>query len=163
MEEKVQSSTNEKKTNYKLRVILVLLFVVLFALYSFISYRGEYLQIKEIGKNYLDVFHQNMKFKYNITGINFVIWFLAIYITNKFIKSGLKQFFNEEKREMPKLPNKSIALIFGAIIAIVTSNMLINKTILFLNNASFEMFDQIFGQDIGYYIFQKPFIEMILF
>ena len=162
MEEKVQSSTKEKKTNYKIRVILVLLFIVLFALYSFISYRGEYLQIKEIGQNYLDVFHQNMKFKYNITGINFLIWFLAIYITNKFIKSGLKQFFNEEKKQMPKLPNKSIALIFGTIIAIITSNMLINKTILFLNNASFEMFDPIFGQDIGYYIFQKPFIEMIL-
>ncbi len=162
MEEKVQSSTKEKKTNYKLRVILVLLFIVLFALYSYISYRGEYLQIKEIGQNYLDVFHQNMKFKYNITGINFIIWFLAIYITNKFIKSGLRQFFNEEKKQIPKLPNKSIALIFGTIISIVTSNMLINKTILFLNNASFEMFDPIFGQDIGYYIFQKPFFEMVL-
>ena len=63
---------------------------------------------------------------------------------------------------MPKLPNKSIALILGVIVAIFTSDLLINKTILFLNSASFEMFDPIFGQDIGYYIFQKPFIELML-
>lgn len=162
MEENVQTRTNEKKANYKLRVILVLAFIILFALYSFISYRGEYLEIKEIGENYLDVFYQNMKFKYNITGINFIVWFLAIYITNKFIKSGVKQFLEAENKQVPKLPNKSIALILGTIIAIITSNMLINKTILFMNKASFEMFDPIFGQDIGYYIFQKPFIEMIL-
>lgn len=163
MEEQVKTQTKEKKTSYKKRVILVLLFIVLFALYAFINYRGEFLQIKEIGEEYIDVFNQNMRYQFIITGINFAVWFLAIYITNKFIKAGLKKFFIEENRPMPKLPNKSIALILGAIIAIFTSNILINKTILFLNSASFEMFDPIFGQDIGYYVFQKPFIELILF
>lgn len=163
MEEQVKTQTKEKKTNYKKRVILVLIFIVLFALYAFINYRGEFLQIKEIGEEYIDVFNQNVRYQFIITGINFIVWFLAIYITNKFIKAGLKKFFVEENKTMPKLPNKSIALILGSIIAIFTSNILINKTILFLNSASFEMFDPIFGQDIGYYVFQKPFIELIFF
>ena len=163
MEEQVKTQTKEKKANYKKRVILVLIFIVLFALYAFINYRGEFLQIKEIGEEYIDVFNQNVRYQFIITGINFIVWFLAIYITNKFIKAGLKKFFVEENKTMPKLPNKSIALILGSIIAIFTSNILINKTILFLNSASFEMFDPIFGQDIGYYVFQKPFIELIFF
>ncbi len=163
MEEQVKTQTKEKKSNYKKRVILVLIFIVLFALYIFTTYRGEFLQIKEIGLNYINVFNQNARYQFSITAINFIIWFLSIYVTNKFIKSGLKKFFIEENKQMPKLPNKSIALILGSIIAILTSNMLINKTILFLNSASFEMFDPIFGQDIGYYIFQKPFMELIIF
>ena len=51
MEEQVKTQTKEKKSNYKKRVILVLIFIVLFALYIFTTYRGEFLQIKEIGLN----------------------------------------------------------------------------------------------------------------
>lgn len=83
----------ERKKSSKKRILIVIIFIIAFALLSFINYRGEYLQIKEIGENYISVFQQNIKYKYVITGINFTVWFLAIYITNKIIKVGLKTFF----------------------------------------------------------------------
>ncbi len=163
MVEKINNTDlKEKKKSYKKRVLIVILFLIAFTLFSFINYRSEYLQIKEIGQEYITVFKQNIKYKYLITGINFVIWFLAIYITNKLIKKGLKSFFIAEKKEIPKLPNKSIALIMGSLIALFTSDILVNKTILFLNRTWFGNTDPIFGQDIGYYMFQKPFIELII-
>ena len=163
MVEKINNTDlKEKKKSYKKRVLIVILFLIAFALFSFINYRSEYLQIKEIGQEYITVFKQNIKYKYLITGINFVTWFLAIYITNKLIKKGLKSFFIAEKKEIPKLPNKSIALIMGSLIALFTSDILVNKTILFLNRTWFGNTDPIFGQDIGYYMFQKPFIELII-
>ena len=166
MEEKqVQQEKNvtskPKKTSK--RMLIVLAFLLVFIIGSCVSYRSEYLQMLEIGENYTEVFKTNMVYQYAIMGINFAVWFIAIYITNKFIKKGLKPFFIEEKREMPKLPNKSIALILGAIVAIFTSGIFINKTILFMNSTWFGGNpDPIFGQDIGYYMFQKPFIELIL-
>lgn len=158
-----ETISKEIKKQKRKRPIIVIAFLFIFALLSFVNYRSEYLQIKEIGEQYITVFQQNITYKYIITGINFLIWFIAIYITNKFIKKGLKAFFIEEKKEMPKLPNKSIALIMGGLISLVTSDILVNKTILFLNRTWFGgAGDPIFGQDIGYYMFQKPFMEMIL-
>ena len=53
---------------------------------------------------------------------NFVtlVTYIIFYINNRFIKKGLKRFFDEEKKSMPQLPNKSICLI-ASIIAGITS------------------------------------------
>lgn len=157
-----EKGTIRKEKKGKRRVFIVIAFLVIFALISFINYRSEFLQITEIGNQYSSVFKTNITYKYAITGINFLVWFIAIYITNKLIKKGLKVFFVEDKKEMPKLPNKSIALIMGGLIALVTSDILIDKAILFINSTWFGSVDPIFGQDIGYYMFQKPFIELII-
>ena len=63
---------------------------------------------------------------------------------------------------MPKLPNKSISLIIAALVSLVTSGLTMSKLILFLNATSFEIDDPIFHHDIGYYLFQKPFLEYIV-
>ena len=161
MPEEKKEQIKQKKSSK--RILIVLAFLLVFALGSFISYRSEYLQILEIGENYTEVFKTNITYKYGIMAVNFIVWFTAIYITNKLIKKGLKTFFIEEKKEMPKLPNKSVALILGGFIAIFTSETLTNKTILFMNSTWFGGApDPIFGQDIGYYMFQKPFFEMLL-
>lgn len=157
-----EKETIKEEKKGKRRVFIVIAFLVIFALISFINYRSEFLQITEIGNQYSSVFKTNITYKYAITGINFLVWFIAIYITNKLIKKGLKVFFAEEKKEMPKLPNKSIALIMGGLISLFASDMLIDKAILFINSTWFGRGDPIFGQDIGYYMFQKPFIELVI-
>ena len=164
MEETKNEVKQEKKINLKVRVILVLVFVLLVAIFMFVNLRGEYLNILESGENYIEVFIQNIKYQYMVMGINFVVLFLLIYITTKIIKKGLKDFFEEDKIEMPKLPNKSIALIAGAILSIIISPFLIEKTMLLLNATQFGGNpDPIFNIDIGFYLFQQPFIEMILY
>ena len=89
-EEKKQQIAQKKN---KKRVLIVLAFLLVFVLCSFISNRSGYLQTLEIGENYVEVFKTNITYKYAIMGINFLVWFIAIYITNKFIKKGLKPFF----------------------------------------------------------------------
>ena len=48
-----------KKKNNKLRIAIVILFIVLFTLVSFISLRGTYLQYTELGENYVQAFWTN--------------------------------------------------------------------------------------------------------
>ena len=164
MEEAKTEISQKKKINLKSRVILVLVFIFLVAIFMFVNLRGEYLSILQTGENYIEVFSQNIKYEYMVMGINFAFIFFLIYITTLFIKKGLKSFFEEDKIEMPKLPNKSIALIAGAIISIVISPYLIEKTMLLLNATQFGGEpDPIFNIDIGFYLFQQPFIEMILY
>lgn len=164
MEEQEKVAVEPKKTKrIKRRVILVLGFLVVFLLFAFLSYRGSYLEMLEIGEKYIDVFQTNLRYKYGMMFINFIILFVAIYYTNRRIRKGLKDFFEEEKKPMPKLPNKSIAFISAIILSVVLSNTMTKSVALFINHAWFGIDDPIFNTDISFYIFQKPFIEMILF
>ena len=147
----------------KKRVIFVNLFILLFAIYSYINIRGEYLQILEIGEKYVEIFKHNLMQRVYVFAISFVIIYMLTYITTRFIKKGIKQFFIEEKREMPKLPNKSISLAFAAIAGLIFSSIITETAILAVNRAYFVETEPVFNLDIGYYIFQKPFIESVLY
>lgn len=154
----------EKKQNKKMktRVILVLLFIALFSVISYISLRGSYLEYKELGENYTEVFFTNLKYKYTIFGINFIALYFIIYMTTRGIKKGLKSFFDKEKKEIPKVPNKSIAFIISAIVSALMSSVIMKQIILCSSNASFGIQDPIYNFDIAYYMFQKPIIQMFL-
>lgn len=145
----------------KKRTFIVILFSIIMAITLYVMFRGAYLEKLEIGEQYISVFWKNFEYKTISLVVTFIFIFLVVYSTNKRISSGLKQFFEDEKKAMPKLPNKSISLIVATLVSLFTSNITMNKLLLFLNSTSFEIKEQIFNNDIGYYLFQKPFLEYI--
>ena len=153
---KNQSSKKEKN---KIRMILVILFLLIFIGVSYIQLRGSFLEYKELGEKYIDIFYTNVTYKYSIMAINFVILYLIIYLTNRGIKKGLKPFFEKENKPIPKLLNKSLALVISAIVSIVVSAVLMQQIMLVMNSTSFGIQDSVFNLDISYYIFQKPVLE----
>ena len=153
----------KEKKKSKWKVIITLIFIILIAIGMYMSYRATYLQTLEIGEKYLDVFYTNINYMYKIMTFNFVLFFVIIFIENLIIKKGLKPFFIDEKKEMPKLPNKSLAFIIAGIISFIISSLFTEKLILFVNSIWTGMQDPIFNLDIGFYFFQKPFIELMLF
>ena len=161
--ENVKVQTKPKGKKSKIRMFAVILFILIFSAVSYIQLRGSYLEYLELGQNYIDVFRTNLMYKYTIMAINFVVLFLIIYFTNRGIKKGLKPFFEKEKKEMPKLLNKSLALVISIIVSAIMSNVMMQKIMLVMANTSFGLTDPIFNLDIGYYIFQKPLIEMFVF
>ena len=161
-----ESNTKEpekKSKKFRTRTIIVIIALIVFLLSLAISCRADYLELLEIGEEYVEVFTQNLKYRVFIAVINFLFIFIAISITNSLIKKGLKKFFDEEKREMPKLPNKSLALIGALIGAMITPDMFLEKVILFVNNSQFGITEPVFGMDIGFYMFQGPLLGAILY
>ena len=155
--------TQDKAKKSKTRMYIVLLFVLLVAIIGYIIYRGEYLEILEIGEEYISIFWQNVNYTAITFGINFIVLFLIIYINNNRIKKALKPFFESENKQMPKLPNKSISFILSVIVSAITTEMILNQYMLFTNSTLFGgATDPVFGLDIGYFVFQKPFIETLL-
>ncbi len=164
-EEKVEVKNNvpEKKAKkIRTRVILVLVFIVLIAMFAYISYRGTYLETIEIGENFKQVFTTNLKYQYITIGVNFILLFIVFSLANRSIKKGLKAFFDEEKKDMPKLPSKSIAFILSVIVSIIVSYVFSEQIALFVNKAWFGINDPVFGADIGFYIFEQPFYENLI-
>lgn len=157
-----QSNKNVHRKKSKARMYIVLLFILVVAIVGYVIYRGEYLEILEMGEEYISIFWQNVNYSAITFGINFLVLFIIMYMNNNRIKKALKQFFETEKKEMPKLPNKSLAFIISVIVSAVTTELILNQYMLFANSTSFEITDPVFGYDIGYFMFQKPFIETIL-
>ena len=161
--EKDQAKSNTKRIKKrKVRTYIVLLFIALVAIVGYIIYRGEYLEILEIGEQYTSIFWQNVNYSAIAFGINFIVLFIIIYINNNRIKKALKPFFENEKKAMPKLPNKSISFILSVLVSAITTELILNQYMLFSNSTMFGIDDPVFGYDIGYFMFQKPFIETIL-
>lgn len=165
-EKKVDSKVNKsnkkvaKKRTKRRNIVILFSIVVIFI--SYIMYRGNYLEMLEIGKNYTGVFYDQIKYRIITIVVSFMWIFGLLYSTNRRIQNGLKDFFAEEKKEMPKILNKSISFISAAIISVITSNIFLQKTILFFNSTSYGKNDLIFRHDIGYYLFVKPFLQSVI-
>ena len=149
-----------KKANT--RRIAVIIFLILFALSTYINLRGSYLEYKELGENYISIFSTNLKYEYFSIAINFVLLYFVLYFTGRGIKKGLKVFFDEEKKQMPKLPNKSISLVAATIISVATAKIFAHNIILNASNVSFNITDKLFNLDISFFMFTEPLIKMII-
>lgn len=162
IKQEIKNNKSTKTNKIKARVILVLAFIILMAIFAFVSYRGNYLETIEIGEKFKQVFTQDLKYQYVTILVNFILLFIIISIVNNSIKKGLKAFFEEEKKAMPKLPNKSIAFILSMIVSVIASYFLKEQIALFINKAWFGINDPIFGADIGFYIFELPLFKMLI-
>ena len=62
-----------KNKNSKKRMLLVILFLLIFAIVSYVQLRGSYLEYLELGKSYTNIFKTNITYKYAIMAVNFVV------------------------------------------------------------------------------------------
>ena len=168
-EEKETKTTEENinvieknKKSKKRRRITVLIITVIALIFAYIEARGNYLEIKEIGDNYLSVFFRRSLYTGAIFILNFVFLYFSFYFTNKKIKNGLKIFFDDEHKEMPKFPNKSISFIIALVGGIASTILSMNKLLLCFSNSKFGTTEPIFNLDIAYLVFQKPFVQYVI-
>ena len=152
----------EKKKLNKIKNILVIAFIAIYLICTYFTLRGEYLECLELGEQYVQNFWTNIKYKYSIMGISFVVISICMFITNIGIKKGLKPFFESENKVMPKLPNKSLIFVVAIIGSIIFSNNIVEKVLLCASKVSFQKTDMIFNMDISYYMFTKPLIETVI-
>lgn len=161
-EETTINSKSRKTVKNKKRKWIVLAFLLIAVIVGYAIYRGDYIETLELGEQYLSIFWQNLSYQFLTFGINFIVLFLLIYWTNRRIQKGLKPFFEEEKRPMPKMLNKSIALIGSIIISFYVTNMMIDKLMLCMNATGFGIADPVLGYDISFFIFVQPFMQFMI-
>lgn len=154
----------EKAKKFISRRLIVILFFILAGAVFIISARGDYLQYKEIGEQYVSIFFKNLRTKYIVFFVTFICSYLIIFISNKVVRKSLKDIFDKEGKEIPKLPNKSISFIVSVIVAVIAKSIFTEKFLLFTNaaQAQFGTYDPIFNMDISFYMFQLPFIKAII-
>ena len=76
------------KISKKTRALLVIAFIAIYLLVTYIALRGQYLEYVELGEQYVQKFFTDIKYKYSIMGITFVFLSIILYFTNIGIKKG---------------------------------------------------------------------------
>lgn len=150
----------KKRKIITLRRILVTTFLIFCVICMYINFRGSYLEYKELGENYLQTFLTKEKYHYLVLGMNFIMVYLIIYFTGRKIKKGLKSFFEQENKPLPKLPNKSIAIVVAIIESLYVQQKFIPNIILCISNTSFREVDPIFNLDVSFFMFIEPLLKM---
>ena len=84
--EVIEKEKSPKKKKGKWKLILVLIVTIIFAIYSYVNYRAQFLEISEIGEEYIEIYNQNNTYLKYIALVNFVIIFISVFITNIIIK-----------------------------------------------------------------------------
>ena len=152
----------EKKKILTLRRILVTIFLIVCAIMTYINFRGSYLEYKELGENYLQTFLTKEKYYYVVLLINFALVYIIMYFTGRKIKKGLKVFFEQENKPIPKLPNKSIAIVTAIIESLIVAQRFTPNIILCISNTSFREVDAVFGLDVSFFMFIEPLLKMAM-
>lgn len=150
----------EKKKILTLRRILVTVFLIVCAVIAYINFRGSYLEYKELGENYLQTFLTKEKYYYRVLIINFILVYIIMYFSGRKIKKGLKVFFEQENKQVPRLPNKSIAVVTAIIESLIVGQKFTPNIILWISNTSFRELDAVFGLDVSFFMFIEPLLKM---
>lgn len=150
----------EKKKILTLRRILVTVFLIVCAVIAYINFRGSYLEYKELGENYLQIFLTKEKYYYRVLIINFILVYIIMYFSGRKIKKGLKVFFEQENKQVPRLPNKSIAVVTAIIESLIVGQKFTPNIILWISNTSFREVDAVFGLDVSFFMFIEPLLKM---
>ena len=148
-----------RKGNKKIYVIagLVLAFILLSIVSSIYL---EVIQLKEIG-DFDTVFWTNFAYKAIFASIVFVIIFLAIFITNIQIKKNFEKYFKGLDGKLNKVYNIPVALLIALVGAFFSKEAFFERGLMYLNRVNFETVDPVFGLDIGYFLFSRPFLMTV--
>lgn len=140
-------------------VFLIVLAVVVIAAFIGSSIYMELIQLEELNRqaDYTTVYTKNLLFKVIFFFASLVIMYLFIYFSNVAIIRNLKKYFKTNNLESRKMFNSPIALVISLLGAFFTKEFFFNKALLYINSVQFGKVDSQFGQDIGYYMFQRPF------
>ena len=93
MEKQKNKTKIAAKIKNKKRLFAVLGVLLLAIIVAYILFRGSYLEMLEVGENYIEVYWQNIKYMALTFITNFSLIYIMIYTTNRNIKKGLKEFF----------------------------------------------------------------------
>lgn len=147
---------NVKKLKKPFIIIgIIILFIILAVIAANIYL--EIIQYNEIG-NLSSIYTTNLLYKVLFGVVSFIFIFAAFSVTNIFINKNMRVYRSESGLAAKRYPNYIISAILAFIGALICQDTFYSKAISFLNSVGFGKEAPVVGQDVGYYIFQRPFL-----
>ncbi len=140
--------------------LIVGIFAVILVVAAIVGYRFymEYVQVKEIGENFVSVFSQNLITKMSVQVISFFVVFLLIFSTFLKIRSTMLKVDVSFEFLKKKFPLCILSIVFAFFASNFIKDAVYTRFLMFSNASEWGMSDPVFGQDLSYYVLIRPFV-----
>ncbi|MBC7765694.1 MAG: UPF0182 family protein, partial [Hyphomonadaceae bacterium] len=139
-------------------VVLAILLVVGYAASIFI----ELIQIREVGEQFVSVYMTNLTVKLAIQAAGFLLTFVVLFLSALWVRRNMLKI----NPSLTILKKTSLVFLLSFIISFIAGNTLketmYQKFLFFVNAIPFDKVDPIFSNDIGYYVFSRPFLMALV-
>lgn len=159
---KYKNSSGTSNPFYKFLVVFLFVIILFSLIGRFFSEIYNYIEIKEIGEKYLQVFFVNLTTEIIFQLIYFVVLFSIYFFSLLFFRMNLKSISIDSAIFSKKLLLALVSFLAALIFSGALSENIAEKFLLFSNSQPFDKTDPIFYKNIGYYVFQRPFLSEIL-
>lgn len=122
----------------------------------------RYMKIAEIGQAFTKVFWTNFNVELVTQGIAIVIIFVLVLINCIIMRSNLLNIDSEFSYLKRNIPILLVSFVVALVASGFVREMVASKFLPFANSEWFNQGDPIFNQDVGYYVFQRPFMMALL-
>ncbi len=138
--------------------------IVLLAVVAVVGYHLyiEYIQILEIGQNFVSVFSKNLITKICVQCLSFLIVFLGIFLTFLRIRKTMMKVDSSFSFLEKRFPLVMLSIVLAFFASSYIKEAVYSDFLLFSNSIAWGSVDPIFGQDISYYVFVRPFAISVL-
>ncbi len=152
--------------DYKIGVPKKTIWIIIGAILLYLLWRiggvfFDYIEIREIGEKYTSVFIKNLLTHTVVQSISFLGLFLAVMVSMLFIRRNLSVL----KVQRAMFEGLGVSTLICIVVAIILSGIvgesIWEKLLMFSNSQWFGKRDPVFNKDMGYYIFQRPFLETV--
>lgn len=160
----MKENGNEKSGNIlkKLAWWVVTAILLIFCISFCISLFYDYTEIKEIGEAYINILFTNLSLKIITQLLGFIILFILISCSIFILRRNLMLMGAESGILRKRLVFVVISFILSIMLSTIINSDLYTKLLMFLNPKWFGKSDPIFSRDIGYYVFQRPFLSSVI-
>ncbi|MEN6315227.1 MAG: UPF0182 family protein [Clostridiaceae bacterium] len=143
------------------KVIPIAIIIVFIAIVTVSA--GIYLNIEQLDEigGFSGVYITNLMAKTFSFVIGFLIIFIVIAITNRFIKKNMNVFYKKMELPQRKILNFPIAAVVAFLGALIFKETFYQKILFFLHSKPFNIKDPIFQKDISLYVFERPFYSAL--
>lgn len=158
--QKFKDQNKELTRGKKILIGIIIAAIILIAILGgLLNFAVEIIKISEIGGQYNTVFFKNLFFRLGVSSSGFVVAFI-LALVNLFLvrKVALIKHF-DTKIFKKKYPYILVALFVSLIMGGVIGQSSYLELLTALNSTEFGVTDPLFGKDISYYVFVRPFLS----
>lgn len=118
----------------------------------------QYVQMQELGEGFAKMFWTKTTVKLTTQALSLAVIFLLVFGSVTVARCNLLSMGLSNEFLRRRLPYVLLSFIISFLLGFVVSNTLYIKLLSFLNPVWFGKGDPLFHIDIGYYVFQRPFL-----
>ncbi len=148
-----QNNGISKKT-----ILIIIACIIAILSYNISKYFFEYVELKEIGEQYTMVFFTNLVAMLSVRATSFAVIFISVLMSLLFVRMNVSSVGIDAGIIKTKRISVLISVLSALFLGGIIGNSLYEELLMFFNPQWFGKTDPIFSKEIGYYVFQRPFL-----